>query len=65
MPLREFQCARGHVTERILMGKADKQTKLIPCDCGEQAKRIEISRPSEPKLIGAGFYKPSVTGKES
>jgi hypothetical protein len=62
MPIREFKCDNDHTSERILNGAADQTTTEILCnDCGQPAVRVGISRPSDPRLDGEGFYKPSAS----
>jgi predicted nucleic acid-binding Zn ribbon protein len=60
MPLLEFKCEQGHLTERLVLSitAAELVTWVICETCGRVADSI-LSRPSPPKLIGAGFYKPS------
>lgn len=56
MPLREFRCSEGHVTEKFLQGEADVNTRLISCEhtgeglaggsqCLLPADRMDISAP--------------------
>jgi hypothetical protein len=71
MPIREFKCPDGHVTERILHGESDKTLNEIECEqvlgrttrhfCGKPAKRIEISTTGTPRLKAGcgGFYSPN------
>jgi hypothetical protein len=62
MAIREFTCDNGHTSERILNGEVDRTTTEILCnECGLPAVRVEISRPSDPRLDGDGFYKPSAS----
>ena len=53
MPLFEFECAEGHVTE-ILAGV--KSTIRVQCKCGRSTKRI-ISAPARP-VMGGMIYQP-------
>ena len=40
MPIREFECIKGHITERILFGKKDQTLKQTVCDtCQRPAAR--------------------------
>ena len=64
MPIYEFSCPRGHVTERL----ASMDTEAIECpECGQEAPR-RMSAPAGFDFRGPGFYatdyaaKP--TGKE-
>lgn len=36
MPLREFRCPNGHITE----GLCNQEVDTIKCECGEQAEKI-------------------------
>ena len=38
MPLYEFRCAEGHVTERL----ASRDTELVSCPCGQAASRQSV-----------------------
>ena len=61
-PIREFRCACGYNTERILFGQLDELQVAVCCpECGKFAKRQDISRPGAPILKegNGGFYKPS------
>lgn len=42
MPIYEYRCPQGHVTEKIrsYVGRDD----FVACQCGHPAPRIEISR---------------------
>jgi hypothetical protein len=62
IPIREFKCIMGHVTEEILFGQLDEVQTVVLCPrCGEFAKRQDVSRPGAPILKegNGGFYKPS------
>jgi hypothetical protein len=32
MPIREFKCELGHITEKILQGEEDHNTKMVLCE---------------------------------
>ena len=52
MPIREYWCKEcGKIIEKIVYTKEPK----VVC-CGKECERIVFSRPSPPKLEGAGFY---------
>jgi hypothetical protein len=64
MPIREFKCPKGHVTEKILFGAEDKAVLVIMCgknsrECGLQARRVDFSRTGAPQFYGEGFYAPT------
>lgn len=71
MPIREFKCPKGHITERILNGEEDAKTKVVLCahtisatrriKCEEPAKRVDLSQTAPPVLLAGcgGFYKPT------
>ena len=40
MPLFDFHCSSGHVTEKL----APFATEVISCACGEPARRAEVNR---------------------
>lgn len=66
MPIREFKCEKGHVTERLLFGRFEL-VKSIPCEyCAAEgeikaADLIEISKTSFRLMPGGagGFHAPS------
>lgn len=51
MPIREFKCKKGHVTEKLLFGYDDKNIKRIPCPkCWDEDTLL---KPAEiPKVDG-------------
>lgn len=60
MPLREFKCSEGHITEEILdVNNECPHTRCILC--GRVADRIDLSSSSFRLSPGGsgGFYKPS------
>ena len=63
MPLREYRCPHGHVTERILTHAQDEQTPSVPCsNCSAEAERVEISLTGVTIFAPGcgGFHKPSI-----
>lgn len=62
MPIVEFKCARGHVTEQILTQREAADTQSVPCNKGacksgfKIATRVEFSRPAPAQFKGAGFH---------
>lgn len=61
MPIREFQCAKGHITEVITRNEEQDSMTWILCKvCGELSDRLEFSVPGQGIFYGAGFYKESV-----
>lgn len=76
MPIREFKCSAGHVTEKILNGEADRTTEGISCGelviytdvhlpCRLYAERVKWSRVAPAQFIegNGGFYSPTVGAK--
>lgn len=69
MPIREFQCSAGHLTEKILHGALDERTGAILCPhivdeqpCNREALRLHIpTRTGAPQFVAGcgGFYSPS------
>jgi len=60
MPVYEFECPKGTVTERIVKVETD----TIDCpECGEKAKKI-ISQCSF-ELKGGGWYADGYSSKKS
>lgn len=57
MPLYEYQCSEGHVTERVKrITASDKERDHDKCEvCGKPAT-LKISRPNPPILVGRGFH---------
>lgn len=61
MPLFEFKCPNGHITEKLFLGEPDEDNTEVSCkDCGCTAQ-LTISRSSFRLMPGGsgGFYKPS------
>jgi putative FmdB family regulatory protein len=59
MPLYEYKCPKGHVSEDVQSFK--DSDKPITCKtCGAKAERI-ISLTGQPKFVAGcgGFYKPT------
>jgi hypothetical protein len=62
MPLIEFKCASGHLTERLILSASEaEKAKSIKCECGATAKRVEFSLTGAPAFVegSGGFYKPT------
>lgn len=60
MPLFEYKCPNGHVTEKLFLGEPDVDE--IACkECGKTAQRVDISRTSFRLMPGGagGFHAPS------
>ncbi len=57
MPLYEYECPKGHVTERVKSIKAsDSERDTDKCEtCGVKAD-LKVSRPNPPILVGTGFH---------
>lgn len=72
MPIHEFKCNKGHVSERLFLTfKAAEQTPIICClhkedgvFCAKMAHRI-VSIPGQAILYGEGFYKPAASGNRN
>lgn len=58
--IREFRCAAGHLTERILTREQDEQLQSVSCSCGLPAARLEFSTCGFILKDGGagGFYRP-------
>lgn len=61
MPIFEYKCSRGHITEKLALAKRDLELKTIPCTCGGTATKIDVSHSSFRLMPGGsgGFYSPS------
>ena len=57
MPIYEYECKQGHVTERVKSIKvSDKERENDVCEeCGKPAA-IKISHTGAPVLVGRGFH---------
>lgn len=57
MPLYEYECKNGHVTDRVKSIKcSDRERDTDKCEiCGEKAI-LKVSRPNPPILVGRGFH---------
>jgi predicted nucleic acid-binding Zn ribbon protein len=57
MPLYEYECSDGHVTERVKSIKvSDQERDTDKCEvCGKPSK-LRVSRPNPPILVGRGFH---------
>ncbi len=47
MPIREFRCPAGHVTEHVLFGESDRTITSVACverRCRHLAQRVDFSR---------------------
>lgn len=53
MPLREFICDDGHVTEKILNGEADRTTTAISCP---ETMEFYTEYDEEPLTMTCGAY---------
>jgi hypothetical protein len=73
MPIHEFKCAAGHITEKFFktFEEVDQLMKVpgigepyLGCECGLHARMID-SVPGHPICYGQGFYKPAASGATS
>lgn len=55
MPLYDFRCVQGHVSERL----ASMSTETVTCRCGQQARRQSVYSHSSPRKFGGEFVMPS------
>ena len=57
MPLYEYICEKGHVTDRVKSIKvSEPQRENDVCEtCGLKAS-LKVSRPNPPILVGRGFH---------
>jgi putative FmdB family regulatory protein len=54
MPLYDFKCPNGHVTEKL----APATVKNVPCPkCDRSARRVEISLPAGPNSTWSSWSK--------
>ena len=70
MPIHEFKCKKGHITEKLFLTFAEAEeigSAYIHCPkCSEYpalAARIAFSLPGQAILLGEGFYKPAASGR--
>lgn len=45
MPIREFKCPNGHVTEKFIPARGDEDNIACP-QCKSNAKQVEFSTPA-------------------
>ena len=63
MPLLEFKCAHGHVSERLYSPFMAPKVTSTQCDvCKERAARI-VATPAPAQFNGTGFYATDYKGK--
>lgn len=63
MPLREYLCPNNHKFERLELNINIQPEYSRECaECGQLATLVEFSQPGPPRLIGDGFFRPSVAG---
>jgi predicted nucleic acid-binding Zn ribbon protein len=63
MPLLQFECPKGHISERLYSPFKAPKVQDTTCDlCGEVAERI-VSVPAPPQFTGSGFYATDYKGK--
>lgn len=71
MPIHEYKCSKGHVTEQLLLSFPEAERvkhKPITCTvCGREAELQEFSVPQPGHFYGNpdGYYKPSPTKRFS
>lgn len=67
MPIHEFKCKQGHVSEKLFLtfAQAEKVNVIIcpVCNHANSLARKIISIPGQAILYGDGFYKPAASGK--
>lgn len=64
MPIFEYKCINGHMTERLILHTPDEQDESTKCNhCGAVATKVDVSRTSFRLMPGGsgGFYSPSKT----
>lgn len=54
MPLYDFRCASGHVTERL----GNPSIESVACHCGQRAKRQSVYQTSSVRKWGSEFVMP-------
>ena len=57
MPLLQFRCMEGHITDRLFSKMSESATveTTICSTCQLIARRI-LSRTANPQFVGPGFY---------
>lgn len=66
MPIHEFLCGKGHLTEKIIQSFTEAEaTDFIKCPkCGQKAgKQLSIPFPAHLHGSPEGWYKPSPAAK--
>ena len=70
MPIIEYVCKEGHVTEILYLTFAEAdaagESRVLCGTCGPHyvpATRVEFSLPGQAILLGDGFYKPAASGR--
>lgn len=66
MPLHEFLCPKGHLTEKIIFSIAEaEKVEFIDCPkCGQKAgKQLSIPFPAHLHGSPEGYHKPSPCAK--
>ena len=63
MPLLQFKCKKGHVSERLYSPYMAPKVETTQCDvCKQRAERI-VAVPGKPQFTGSGFYATDYKGK--
>jgi predicted nucleic acid-binding Zn ribbon protein len=63
MPLLQFKCAKGHISERLYSPFMAPKVQTTQCDeCRDRAERI-VSVPAPAQFTGSGFYATDYKGK--
>jgi hypothetical protein len=76
MPIHEFKCIKGHVTEKLFLtfGEAEQVDEIVCPVCTPRITRVNENYPKAKKMISApgyailygdGFYKPAASGKQA
>jgi hypothetical protein len=78
MPIHEFKCPNGHVTEKLFLTFREAEGVTLipcpkcidiirPCEWGYNAVRVDFSVPYPAHLLGNpdGYYKPSPQKRHS
>lgn len=56
MPIYEYECEAGHITERIKSIRvSDQERENDVCDCGKPSTQ-KTSHTGAPILVGRGFH---------
>jgi hypothetical protein len=66
MPVTEFQCTAGHVTERITLSiaQSERMGDKVKCEKCNRTARRKMSQTAKPILVGDGFSNPTVREPE-